>query len=53
MQVAEKLGISPKKLGTSLVRIGIKSKPIRKDNNNVVRAYGFELKPLIEAFLGR
>jgi len=52
MQVAEKLGISPKKLGTSLVRIGIKSKPIRKDNNNVGRAYGFELKPLIEAFLG-
>ncbi len=52
MQVAEKLDISPKKLGTSLVKIGIKSKPIRKDNNNVIRAYGFELKPLIETFLG-
>ncbi len=51
VQVAEKLGIPPKKLGTSLVKIGIKSKPIRK-NNNVIRAYGFELKPLIEPFLG-
>jgi hypothetical protein len=50
VEVAEKLGITPKKLGTSLTKIGIRSKPIRKENS-VIRAYGFELKPLAEIFL--